>query len=82
MSKNRKITPSGNKEETSGQEQNVKKPEDYSKWKVIGNKRVGAKWRKNGRLLQVESNRKQAGRSKMSKKRKITPSGKQWEISV
>ena len=55
---NRKITPSGRKRKASGLEQKCTKSEDYSKWKEKESKRVGAKERKTGRLLQVEKRRK------------------------
>ena len=81
MSKNQKITPRGNKEESSGQEQSGKKPEDYSKRKQRGNKRVGAKCQKIRRLLQEETKRNQASRSKVAKNQKAAPRVSWWEAS-
>ena len=57
----------------------MEKWEDCSKWNWKGSKQVGVKSGKTGRLLQVEEKRKQAGRSKEWKKRKITPSGRKEE---
>ncbi len=55
---NRKITPRGRNRKASGLGQKCAKPEDYSKRKKEESKRVGAKERKTGRLLQVEKRRK------------------------
>ena len=58
----------------------MEKREDYSKWKKKGSKQVGVKSGKMGRLLQVELEGKQVGRSKEWKNGKITPSGRKEEV--
>lgn len=54
--------------------------EDYSKWKVMGNKRVGAKRRKNGRLLQVESNREASQLGEKLENRKNPPTSTKIQL--
>ena len=57
----------------------MEKREDCSKRKKRGSKQVGVKSGKMGRLLQVELEGKQAGRSKEWKNRKIASSGRKEE---